>query len=448
MRTVIFIAIFCSTFFFKAVGQDLYIGEKNTANLSAADTIGNFIYVFFNNYYKKINVKELTIDSLKLYKSKDFNFNNYEPVFNNSKLYFIHKDGGLVYEMINDSIKRIDKSFNHKMQSGSNIFVYNSKIHRFGGYGFWSARNFYTLFDEDLKEWDVSIVKNSEKFPKPSFTNFLVLHNDDFYIFNGKSINQKWLLNNYFNKEVWKYSLKNNSWTYLGKSRKEFSYLNFIHYKTALLIFFPEEIVLINPVTNSMISFARDNSTFNLTAKVKSFFFNNKFYLFNEKENHIHFSVADENKLFINKISEEPYYTNYNYLKIVIIVIILLIVFGFGIKFLIHQTKERNKILLLDNGLRFKNKFTEFDPKAMAIIKTLLLNGETNSNSILGIVEESQYSVAHNERIKVQKIEEINFKIKTLLSITTDVINSKKSKLDRRIRVYTIKRDLFFKRNL
>jgi hypothetical protein len=98
----------------------------------------------------------------------------------------------------------------------------------------------------------------------------------------------------------------------------------------------------------------------------------------------------------------------------------------------------------LDNGLRYQNKFVEFDQKAMEILKLLVLGTEVNSNKILSIVEEKQYSAAHNERIKVQKLEEINLKIKTLLNFNGDIIQAKKSETDKRIRQYFINKNLFF----
>ena len=38
---------------------------------------------------------------------------------------------------------------------GGARFVYNDKIHIYGGYGFWSFKNFITFFDENVKQWDI-----------------------------------------------------------------------------------------------------------------------------------------------------------------------------------------------------------------------------------------------------------------------------------------------------
>jgi hypothetical protein len=440
--SILFIKVIATTY-----AQSLHIGKLAEINSTAIDTAKNEVYVYFKDYYKTINLETFTIDSAALHFEPNLLLSDYQPEIINSNQYFIHKEGGLVYKLKNDTLKRIDNSFNHLMQSGSNIFTYNSKIYRFGGYGFWSSRNFFTFFDEDLKEWEVENPVNSKIFPDGTASGLHFLDKDDLYIFNGQVMNPNDLKIEMPNNEVWKYNFIKKTWKFLGK-HKALSYdpLLMIPIKMGnnLLLFDTKALILIDFSKNKITSYKRGKYVFWLYTKIPSFYFNNRFYVFNEKNEDLYFRAAVIDDFIGEKISDKPLYTNNNSLKLLILMVMLLAVFAFGFKFLVKQVKKRNKILLLDNGLLFKNKFTEFDPKAMAIIKTLLLNGETNSNSILGIVEESQYSVAHNERIKVQKIEEINFKIKTLLGINTDVINSKKSKLDRRIRVYTIKRDLFF----
>lgn len=427
--------------------QSLYIGKIDDINYTAIDTAKNEIHVYFKDFYKTINLETFAVDSTTIHFENSVQLADYQVELIDSKQFFIHKEGGLVYELKNDTLIRIDKSFNHLMQCYSNIFIYDSKIYRYGGYGFWSARNFFTYFDEDLKEWEVENPINSKIFPEGTAYGLHFLYKDEVYIFNGKTINSndRYIIEN--NNEVWKYNLTEKIWKFLGKhTALSYDPLLMIPIKMddKLLLFDANELILIDIENNKITTYKRGKYVFWLHTKIPSFYFNNRFYVFNQKKEDIYFRAALINDFIGEKISEKQFYANYNFLKLTLLVAFILIVCAFALNFIVKQNKKRNKILLLDNGLRFKNKFTEFDPKAMAIIKSLLLNGETNSNSILGIVEESQYSVAHNERIKVQKIEEINFKIKTLLGITTDIITSKKSKLDRRIRVYIIKRDLFF----
>ena len=62
-----------------------------------------------------------------------------------NSIYFIHGSGGLVYTLANDTLIRIDNSFDHGMQYGSPVFEHEGTIFKYGGYGFWSMRDFFTM---------------------------------------------------------------------------------------------------------------------------------------------------------------------------------------------------------------------------------------------------------------------------------------------------------------
>lgn len=427
--------------------QSVYIGKLNEISHTSLDSTNNTIYVFFKDYYKKIDLETFEIDSVKIVVDPQFEFIGAKPMLLKSNYYFVHTQGGIVYKLQNDTIKRIDHSFNHKMQINSNIFVYDDKIVRYGGYGFWSARNFFTYFDTDLSEWEALSPVNSKEVPKGTFDGLYILDQDNAYIFNGKSIDDFNKTEMYFNNEVWKYNLKLNEWHFMGTSEfidlTHFPYP--IRYKKTLLVIYTNGISTIDLGNNQLTKFKHGKYSHNLIASLNHYFLNNRFYFFYFRENNkIYLKSASENEFIGEFISEQSFYSNYNVLKgsfsLAAGILLMAILANVGFK----QFKKRKKIVLLDNGLRYQNKFVEFDQKAMDILKLLVLGTEVNSNKILSIVEEKQYSAAHNERIKVQKLDEINLKIKTLLSFNGDIIQSKKSETDKRIRQYFINKNLFF----
>lgn len=427
--------------------QSVYVGKYNEISHTSLDSANNTIFVFFKDYYKKIDLETFEMDSIKIVVDPQFEFMGCKPVPVNSNYYFVHTAGGIVYKLQNDTIKRIDNSFNHKMQINSNIFVYDDKILRYGGYGFWSARNFFTYFDTDLLEWETISPVNSKEVPKGTFDGLYFLDNDEAYFFNGKSIDDFNKTEMYFNNEVWKYNLKLNTWRYLGTS----DLIDLVHfpnpiiYKKSLLLLSSNEITIIDLVNNNLKKFKHGKYSHNVLASLNHYFLNDRFYYFYFRENNnIYLRTAIENEFIGELISEETYYSNHNFLKGSFSLIAFLMLSALLVNFGFKQFKKRKKIVLLDNGLRYQNKFVEFDQKAMEILRLLALGTEVSSNKILGIVEEKQYSAAHNERIKVQKLDEINLKIKTLLNFNGDIIQSKKSEADKRIRQYFINKNLFF----
>ena len=75
------------------------------------------------------------------------------------------------------------------------------------------------------------------------------------------------------------------------------------------------------------------------------------------------------------------------------------------------------KIEVLENGIRYKRKFVKLDNPTIKILELLISSKKVNSSLILGLVEKEHFSKAHNERLKLQKINEINFKLKTLIEV-------------------------------
>ena len=122
-----------------------------------------------------------------------------------------------------------------------------------------------------------------------------------------------------------------------------------------------------------------------------------------------------------------------------IVLILLSLLLGASVKY----KRKLNKIVLSKNGVKYHFRFMEFDTESMKILKLLLSQKEVQSNGILKFVEKEHYSDSHNERLKVQKLDEINLKIKTLTGTSKDVIEWGKSKDDKRIKVYTLKKELF-----
>ena len=74
----------------------------------------------------------------------------------------------------------------HKNQFGGARFVYNDKIHIYGGYGFWSFKNFITFFDENIKQWDI-FYNNSKYLPPGRWKPIYNLLDDKLYVFGGRS---------------------------------------------------------------------------------------------------------------------------------------------------------------------------------------------------------------------------------------------------------------------
>ena len=120
----------------------------------------------------------------------------------NSGIYFIGKYGGEVFKLNKNEFIRIDRSFTHKMQMGSSLVVHNDTIFKYGGYGFWSMRNFFTYYNDLTSEWEIVSPSGSESLPKGSRDSTIKTNKGDFYVYGGITLNEFNPLEYVINDEV------------------------------------------------------------------------------------------------------------------------------------------------------------------------------------------------------------------------------------------------------
>jgi len=431
-----------------AFSQKIDVGVSKGYQNSSLDTIKGTFNVYYRNEIRSLDLESFEQTRDTIIYDADIG-SNQNPLFNtvvniHSKTYFVSAEGGLVYRLSGDTLERIDNSFMHEMQYGSAIFNHNDTIFKYGGYGFWSTRDFFTYFDQAQKEWDVLHTDNSRLIPEGITGGYYIKRGNDFFVFGGETINKFNRRERLKNDKVWHFDFKDGKWEFYGKHQPISKVLTSVQYDDKLLLLHDNMITEIDILANKISTFEHSPIAAQAFVIPRIGHYKGKFYLNIAKNDRISIYVIDPDNFVGRKISEGPFYKNTGYwLKLigtyVLILTILISVFWLLKKVL----RRRNKIILLDNGLRYKNKYTEFDVTSMSILKLLLAEKEVSSGDIIRLVEKEQYSHAHNERIKVQTISDINLKIATLIGIKYDVISSSKSEKDRRIREYKIDKSVF-----
>ena len=439
MRLLFLLLIFNLNVF----SQKVLIEDAGSLKNISVDSIHKELFLFYDGYYDKYDLKTLKKEKIQLKTPPEFDIEKYIFLAVDSLQFFISYDSGLVYQFKKDTVIRIDNSYEHRLQTGSSLFAYKSKIYRYGGYGFWSVRNFFIYFDHKTHEWEVNDLVSSREIPDGTFSSNFVLDHNEIYFFSGLKIDPNKQLERINNDEVWKYNFDDHKWKFLGKN-SIFPKGQSIKYGKKILYVAINHIAEIDVIHNKIVLYEHNLVSPKLHEKFESFYLDHQFYCFIDKRGKVSLKIIDEKDFLRNRISETSFYKSSTYWwgrSLVYFLIFVSILMAWW--FIRSYHKKRNKILLLDNGVRYKDKFIEFDKESMQIIRALLSENEVSSVKILSIVEKEQYSPAHNERIKVQKLNDINLKIKALLGINEDIIQSIKSKLDKRIKIYKISREYF-----
>ena len=130
---------------------------------------------FKNNSFKK-----------ELEKIDELNHKNFFTIISSNKLYLVSNGAGPVFLKDGNAFKRIDNTSLHKNQFGGARFIFNNKIHIYGGYGFWSFKNFISFFDENINQWDL-VYNDSKLIPPGRWKPIFNLINDKLYVLGGRT---------------------------------------------------------------------------------------------------------------------------------------------------------------------------------------------------------------------------------------------------------------------
>jgi hypothetical protein len=415
-----------------------------------------YIYIIDRTQYKTIKIPEMTESAPVQFVfsdsslAKKFTPTNYLLSKVNQKLYLTDNLGGAVLEIQGNKITRIDQSFEHKMQINGQTFTHDHRIFKFGGYGFWSARNFFTYFDLNSKEWEIYSPVQGDKLPPGLFDVNLFINGDDITIFNGITINPFDNLKFEKTQEVWHFNLRSKTWENKGKTSLFFgSNPHNFQYQNYYIAFNEERrIIRVNMRDNSYEIFSNEAISTKISNQFKPFVENGRVYFFtnNHSNNGIDLAsiqIADflGKPLEKNSFIERNFWKEYSQFAIAVIALIVIILaIYFALKFRpIKATSIKDK----DGILYLGNAAINFDENELKVLRHLLKYDDVPNSELLSLVEQKGVHFSHNIRVKNDILNQLNLKLKAILQVDMNFIIFKKSDTDSRLKVYRLNKQYF-----
>lgn len=401
------------------------------------------IYVIEDNFlsvynYSEVLIRKYPIDSVPL----NFGFpKSFQSVFIKDKLYISSVGGGMMYTIVNDTLKRIDNSFNHKMTIESAVFTHRDTIFKFGGYGYWSARKFMTYFSFDTMEWEF-YKQTGSNIPPGTHSFDWSISGDDFYFFNGQTVNDNNGLMSSKNDNIWKFDFNTRSWSNLGKiNLSDYSYSMF---KSNADESGSSYVFDTSASENSIFKLDFQNntmSTYDIPNKYSgigqwSFIENDTIY---ELRKNI-FVKTPLKEIFNDSTRKDAKLYNSSqtlidgFARALLFFILVVVVLYF-----LNDFTIKSKPRLTSQGIKMKSQLVKLSEIEIKILHKLLKSNEVLSVDLYNIVEDKSLSYPQNNRIKVSAIKSINYKIHKSLGVDS-FIDSKKLLEDKRVAIYFISR--------
>ena len=253
----------------KWVVRDSFIYEFNGESLSQYDHKTNSLI----SETKLLNVDKIDLD--------EYDLLDYD------KIYFYKKTGGLLYQLINNEITRIDNSYDHKLHKHSLKYFYNNTINVIGGYGFFNRRNDIISFSKDKKEWFSTKIKG--QFPEEGVSEIFyhAIFNNKLFFYGGVTGDRddssiSYRINDFY--EIDLTTLKSKK-SFLGVSKPfQNKPTAYIQIKDVLYLFFDDLLLKINLETF-------DSSQHKISDSVKKIIgvIDNEISFFSDENQHVSF---------------------------------------------------------------------------------------------------------------------------------------------------------------
>ena len=126
-------------------GQYYKLGSNNSL-IQKSDTL----YIFSETLSKMdLKTKRIVNSNIEIKFPDNFNLTNHTPFILKDKIVFLNKSSGLLYEYKNDSVIRIDNSYDNKTHNNSLDFIDKQNCQAFMQIVLLNSRalRFYLVFD-------------------------------------------------------------------------------------------------------------------------------------------------------------------------------------------------------------------------------------------------------------------------------------------------------------
>jgi len=414
------------------VSQEINIPK----NITKSYNDHQFIYFFTKNNYFKVDVANYKISKPLEFNNNGFDINNFTPFKINDVFYFVQNVGGLVLKLNKNDLIRIDKSFTHKMQISSSVFKYKNEIYRYGGYGFFSARELMVKFDFETSEWE-SVKVNGELMPRARYSNAFSIDENNLTIIGGETIDR-------YNRErrirlsdMWQFSLEELKWSFMLESEEilaidsdAFIFDNKILFREA------NYLKSLNLDSYELSTNNLTNTLLKVSDRFKIHYFDGNFHFVVNRNNGERVLISRTKKELLGtskflKTLKNKKLLSFNNLIIIGLLLLIIITIFLLMRYL-------NSVILKTNKIKYRNKTVFIYSEEYLTLRDFFINQNSLENNILqNLLNKDQYERSHNVRRKNNLINTLNSKFQILFNNNSfNYIEIKKSDFDKRYKRY------------
>ena len=444
MRIKLFLLIFYSGVLFSQqklpvndTVQNFLFAQSETKKPIIITKNGVFEYDIFWKYlpFKNNSFKK------EIEKISELNHKNFFSVISSNKLYLVSNGAGPVFLKDGNNFKRVDNSSPHKNQYGGARFIFNNKIHIYGGYGFWSFKNFITFFDENINQWDI-VYNNSKYIPPGRWKPIYNLINDKLYVLGGRIGSPGSQGRDEAYSDIFYFDFSSKEFINLGKLNPKLN----SDYSLFSLPKIGNNIFLLN---NNLIKIDFESLSFTIYyKKMFSPLVDNKYPTFIKDQTLYYISnlngIKHINSFDLNQVNKNFESKSFSLLdneskislqQYILLGLFIAIVFWIILKIFSFKDYIKGLILYDEKNIYFNNETTSVNKNEQQLISFLSTNNFISAPKLNQIISSQEFTKSHFTALRNKLISGLNQKLFLLTKNKNCIIETRYPK-DNRIKVY------------
>lgn len=360
-------------------------------------------------------------------KFQKFELEGKNLIFNNSN--------GEIFLKQNDSVIEINQKDVLPIRVSSTLFKFNDTIFRYGGYGFYSTRNFIEYYDKKINRWTYYRTNGSYS-PKGSFYGFSFSNTRSVYLFGGKNIDFDDGIGQINNSEVLELDFEKNRLTFLGNTDFDFNQKRYLcEFENGIFLYDFSKVYEFNFKELKIIEYEKspfitDLNFSNIDRKISNDTL--EYYSFDEYERTL--IKVDKNEITKKIISKRDLILKshtdiFQFFPIILIIITII--------YLVYVRIKKTRILIKDNYLLHNGRRYQFDNKNVELLRKIFDSNSISFSDLFKIFENQNLTYSQNTRIINDEIKKLSFRLKDILDLKNNPLEFIKSDEDKRSKILT-----------
>ena len=402
-------------------------------------------YQFKKNWtYKNFDSKNFFIDNKNIQSLKTLDNKKFNTLNDSLKTFLILVGGGHVVSQTENGFFREDSSVEQKNQFLSSVFLYNDQIYMYGGYGFWSFKDYITFFDKATGQWEILKIK-SEYIPPPRWKAVFQLTKDKLYVFGGRntpkgSVNKDIILN-----DIFYFDFIENKFINLGKINPQiplkYSYGPSVTIKNKKAYLQKDQIVFFDFKNDTVISYFKKNLFEGLDMQRPVFeHLDTIYYVKKNKKTSllVKFPVKNLNNInptFFSMFAEKEIYFE---IFFVLLSVFLVLALWTSFKLFAYKDFLKESVLFDENKIHFRKEFHLMDEKQLKLIKHLEKHKQISAIELNNIISSKKYVKSHLTYLRAEFVKNLNDIYKKLTKNSLNLVEEAQDPQDHRYKIYKI----------